>query len=136
MSKEYNFQKVLRDSVLKADPVKFDKKELLTDIFKSYVAKLFEIVLSRKKGNRLEFDAMIQVKANLISEFRNTELGEYQQSVKWYEDLFDTAMQEILNDAAQNHQGINQVSIEQNLEINPDAYINEGGLFIPQHLKN
>jgi len=28
------------------------------------------------------------------------------------------------------------VSIEQNLEINPDAYINEGGLFIPQHLKN
>ena len=136
MSKEYNFQKVLRDSVLKADPVKFDKKELLTDIFKSYVAKLFEIVLSGKKGNRLEFDAMIQVKANLISEFRKTELGEYQQSVKWYEDLFDTAMQEILNDAAQNHQGINQVSIEQNLEINPDAYINEGGLFIPQHLKN
>ena len=136
MSKEYNFQKDLRDSVLKADPVKFDKKELLTDIFKSYVAKLFEIVLSGKKGNRLEFDAMIQVKANLISEFRNTELGEYQQSVKWYEDLFDTAMQEILNDAAQNHQGINQVSIEQNLEINPEAYINEGGLFIPQHLKN
>ena len=136
MSKEYNFQKDLRDSVLKADPVKFDKKELLTDIFKSYVAKLFEIVLSGKKGNRLEFDAMIQVKANLISEFRNTELGEYQQSVKWYEDLFDTAMQEILNDAAQNHQGINQVSIEQNLEINPNAYINEGGLFIPQHLKN
>ena len=136
MSKEYNFQKDLRDSVLKADPVKFDKKELLTDIFKSYVAKLFEIVLSGKKGNRLEFDAMIQVKANLISEFRKTELGEYQQSVKWYEDLFDTAMQEILNDAAQNHQGINQVSIEQNLEINPNAYINEGGLFIPQHLKN
>ena len=136
MSKEYNFQKDLRDSVLKADPVKFDKKELLTDIFKSYVAKLFEIVLSGKKGNRLEFDAMIQVKANLISEFRKTELGEYQQSVKWYEELFDTAMQEILNDAAQNHQGINQVSIEQNLEINPNAYINEGGLFIPQHLKN
>ena len=135
MSKEYNFQKDLRDSVLKADPVKFDKKELLTDIFKSYVAKLFEIVLSGKNGNRLEFDAMIQVKANLISEFRKTELCEYQQSVKWYEELFDTAMQEILNDAAQNHQGINQISVDQTLEINPEAYINEGGLFIPEHLK-
>jgi len=136
MAKEYNFQKDLRDSVLKADPTKLNKKELLTDIFKSYVAKLFEIVLSGKKGNRLEFDAMTQVKANLISEFRKTELGEHQQSIKWYEELFDTAMQEILNDAAQNHKGIDQISVEQTMEINPEAYVNEGGLFVPEHREN
>ena len=131
---EYNFQKDLKKSILEADP-KLDKIELLTDVFKAYTAKMFEHVLGKKEDNRLEFDAMIQVKRNLIDEFRKTELGEYQRSEKWYEDLFDQTMQEILNDAANAHNGVDQVSVDQTLQINPEAYINEGGLFVPPHLK-
>jgi hypothetical protein len=131
---EYNFQKELKKSVLKADP-KFDKVDILRQIFKAYVAKMFEHVLSKKRKDRLEADAMMVTRKNLISEFRKAELGEIQRSVKWYEELFDTAMREILNEAAHNHQGIDSASINQTLEINKDAYINEGGLFVPEHMK-
>ena len=136
MSKEYDFQKELKDRIFNADPMKLDRHELLEDIYKIYVAKLFEFTLGRKGKDRLETDAMIEVKRNLISEFRKTELGEYQKSVEWYEDMFDEAVQEILNDAALAHKtGSQSVTIDQTLQINPEAYVNEGGLFIPEHLK-
>ena len=135
MSKEYNFQKELKDRIFNADPMKLDRRELLEDVFKIYVAKLFEFNLGRKGKDRLEVDAMVEVKRNLIDEFRKTELGEYQQSVKWYEDMFDSTVQEILNDAALAHKGSQFVSIDQTLQINKNAYINEGGLFVPEHLK-
>ena len=132
---EYNFQKELKKSILNADE-KLDRKELLIDIFKAYTAKMFEHVLGRKGENRLEFDALVVVKRNLISEFRKTELGEYQKSVKWYEDLFEDTIKEIFNEAAQAHEGVDSTSINQSLEINPDAYVKEGGLFVPEHMKN
>ena len=45
-------------------------------------------------------------------------------------------MQEILNDASLAHKGVDNVSVQQQqLEINPEAYVNEGGLFVPEHLK-
>jgi len=133
MSEEYDFQKELRDSIINADE-KLDRKELLTDIFKAYAAKLFEIVLGRKEKNRLEVDAMVHVKKNLISEFRKTPLGEYQQSTEWYEDLFESTIQEIFNDAALAHRGVDSIKHDQQLHINKDAYINEGGLFVPEHM--
>jgi len=131
-----DFQKELKDSIINADP-KLDKKELLTDIFKAYTAKLFEIVIVRKGKNQIPFDALVLIKSNLISEFRGASLAEYQQSEKWYEDLFESTVQEILNEAALNHQGVNDVSIDPNkdLSIDVDGYINEGGLFVPEHLK-
>jgi len=132
---DFNFQKWLRESILEADE-KLDRNELLVDIFKIAVAQLLEYTM--KKGvNRLEGEALKTTKRNLINEFRNTSLEQYQKSVKWYENLFDTAMQEILNDAALAHGGMDQVMVDENsqLEINPEAYINEGGLFIPPHLK-
>jgi hypothetical protein len=125
---EYDFQKDLKNSIFNADP-KLDRNELLTDIFKSYVAKMFEITL--KKG-RIPFDALVQIKANLISEFRKSDLSEYQKSVEWYENLFDATIKEILSLAASRHKGSDKVAnANQNLEINPEVYINEGGLMKP-----
>ncbi len=135
MGKEYNFQKELKKTIFGSDPDKIDRHELLENIFKAYVAKLFEFNLGRAKENRLEANVMIEVKRNLISEFRKTEIGEYQKSVEWYEDLFETTVNEILNDAANSNKGVDTVSVNQTLQINPEAYVNEGGLFIPDHLK-
>lgn len=124
----YNFQKELETAIFNAD-VKLDRKELLTDIFKAYVAKLLERVL---KNGRVPFDAMVQIKNNLINEFRTANLSEYQKSVGQYDELFDTAVKEILNMAALRHKGTDIVQNGmQNLEINPEIYINEKGLTIP-----
>lgn len=137
MADEYNFQQDLHDSIFNADP-KLNRKELLSDIFKAYTAKMFEFVVTRRKDpeNRLPFDAILEVKKNLISEFRKTELSEHQQSVEWYEKLFDATVQEILAEAAASHAGQNTVQLaQQQLEIDPEAYIHEGGLFLPKGMK-
>jgi len=125
---DYNFQKELKDAIFNAD-IKLDRKELLTDIFKSYVAKLFERVLVR---GRVPFDAMVQIKNNLINEFRSADLSEYQKSVEQYDELFDATVKEILNQAALRHKGVDTIHRgAQNLEINPEIYINEGGMIKP-----
>ena len=123
MSSDYNFQKELKGSIFNADP-NLDRKELLIDIFKSYVAKMFEFTMTRKENaaNRIEFKAMVEIKRNLISEFRKTSLSEFQLSVKQYEDLFDATMQEITNFAGINHGGIDNTTVEKTLNINKDAY--------------
>ena len=128
MGDTYNFQTELKNSIFNADP-KLNRKDLLDDIFKSYVAKLFERVLSKEK---LPFDALVQVKNNLISEFRSAELSEYQKSVEQYDELFDNTVKEILSLAASRHQGNDSVARgQQELIINPEIYINEGGLSVP-----
>ena len=125
---DYNFQRDLKNSIFSADD-KIDRNELLVDIFKSYVAKLFEITL---KKNRIPFDALVEVKKNLISEFMSAELSEYQKSVEWYEKLFDETVKEICDMAAERHQGMDQVvHSQQELSIDPNMYINEGGLYLP-----
>ncbi|MCK5641411.1 MAG: hypothetical protein KAJ19_11460 [Gammaproteobacteria bacterium] len=137
MAKEYDFQKDLHDSIFDADP-KLDRRELLTDIFKAYTAKMFEFVITRRKDpeNRLPFDAIVEVKKNLISEFRKAALSEHQQSVEWYEKLFDATVQEILAEAATSHGGQESIQLaQQRLEINPEAYIHEGGLFLPKGMR-
>ena len=129
---EYNFQVELKNTIFKADP-KLDRKELLIDIFKSYVAKLFEIAL-KKKG--MPYDALVEIKNNLIREFRAADLSEYQKSVEQYEELFDKSVKEILDFAAERHQGVDIVQrAPQNFEINGDAYVNEGGLYLPQGMQ-
>ena len=131
-SSDYNFQKELeatmRDTIM-------DRSVLLEQIFKSFIAKTIEYYLD-KKTNRLEMAAMKEIQRNLISEFRAADIGEWQKSIKWYEDTFDTAMQEILNDASLSHSGLDEMTIDKTLEINPNGYINNGGLYIPDHLKN
>ena len=135
MAKEQNFQKQLEKSILGVDSSKMDRKDILRSIFKTGVAKLFEWNLGKKGKNRLELNVLVQIKRNLINEFRIAKLGEYQQSEKWYEELFEATVKEIFEEAARNHKGIDRVSVNQTLEVNPKAYIKEGGLFVPDHLK-
>ena len=132
---EYNFQKELEASINNADP-KLDRSELLTMIFKSYIAKCIELRI--RYDSRIEHDAMLKIKENLISEFRKAALAENQKSVEQYEQLFDTSMEEILNDAANAHQGVDIAQVEhRQLEINPELYAmqkgfkkNESGLYV------
>lgn len=127
-NKEYNFQDELKKSIFESDP-KLNRSELLVDIFKCYVAKLFERTLTNQK---LPFQALVQVKNNLINEFRNTELSEYQKSVEQYEQLFDDTVKEILSLSAMRHDGRDEVKIaSQQLEINSDVYIKEKGILKP-----
>ena len=134
-NKEFDFQKELVSSIFNAGP-EVDRKELLTDIFKHYVAKMFEYTLSREKENRLSFEALVLVKRNLINEFRKAELSEYQRTTEQYENLFEETVQEILQEAASSHAGKDRVSVDKTLQINPEKYIHEGGLFVPKHMKN
>jgi len=119
-NENFNFQKELKASIVDADP-KQDRGELLTMIFKSYVAKCLEYTL-RKKTSRIEQAAMLEIRRNLINEFRSTELGEHQKSVKWYEDLFDVAIKEIFNEASLAHDGVNIATVDQTFEINKRAH--------------
>jgi hypothetical protein len=128
MAAEYNFQAALVKSIINAD-AKLDRRELLIDIFKAYVAKLFELKLS--KGERLPYDALVQIKRNLINEFRQAELAEYQQSIEWYENLFDKTVEEILNDAAARHQGIDTMQeATQVLSVHAKGYAASKGMTI------
>jgi len=113
-----------------------DRKELLKMTFKYWVAKLFEHIQTKRGADRLEADYVVEVKKNLIREFRDTDLGEYQMSEKQYDDLFEKTVQEILQEAALRHKGEDIVSIESTLSINTEKYIKEGGLFVPKHMKN
>ena len=136
MSNEYNFGKDLVKSVQTVKPE--EREELLKMIFKSYVAKLLEILMANSKiKDGLEAEMLEEVKSNLIKEFRAAPLGVSQRPVKFYEDLFNTAVQEILNEASLNHEGVDSAEVDKyrQFSVNPEAYINEGGLYIPEHLR-
>ena len=127
-----DFQKDLEKSVLQADP-KLDREELLTDIFKSFVARMFEFVLKRGKNEetRLQANQVIEIKRNLIHEFRSANLENHQKPIEWYEDLFEKTVGEIFQSA--KHPGVDlSHRAAENLEINVDAYKNESGLYVPK----
>lgn len=134
---EYNFQKELENSILNADP-NLDKKELLQDVFKSYVSKCLELLVS--KSNTIPYGAITEVQGNLIREFRAASLAEYQLSVEQYETLFKKAMEEICTLAAAAHPGVDTAIIDQNqiLDVNAEGLAaqkgfvrNDSGLFVP-----
>ena len=132
MSDEYNFQKELESSIANADP-KLDKKELLEDIFKIYVAKLFEIAIQKSKTkDRLPLEALIEIKRNLISEFRQASLEMIQMSVEQYEVLFEKTVKEIVDSAALAHKGEDSMIIKSELDINRPRYAKtQTGLIVP-----
>lgn len=131
------FQEQLRDTILnKCDP-KLSKREMLEDIFKTYVAKMMEQNVMANK-NRLESKFLVMLKGHLITEFRRAELGEFQISEEMYSNLFDKTVQEIFNDAALANKGVDTaVEGRQVLEINKNAYhreqmrMSKGGIYIP-----
>jgi hypothetical protein len=136
MSDTYNFQQELESSITNADP-KLNKKELLEDIFKIYVAKLFEIAIQKSKTkDRLPLEALIEIKRNLISEFRQASLEMIQLSVEQYEVLFERTVQEIVNDAGLAHRGEDSMVIKSELDINRPKYaqtnkITPAGIILP-----
>ena len=133
MAEEYNFQKELVDSIYKAKPE--ERNEILTMIYKTYVAKMIEILMQRSGHDGLEAGIIDEVKKNLITEFRNASLNEYQRSVEQYEEIFDTTLQEILNYASHVHEGEDSMKFANRvLDINPEAYVNEGGLYVPEYM--
>ena len=135
MSEEYNFQKELENSINNAD-VKLNRKELLEDIFKIYVAKLFELALQKSATkDRMPYDALVEIKRNLISEFRAASLEMNQLSVEKYEQLFESTVQEIVNDAGLAHKGEDSAIIKSKLDINKREYMHThrtpSGIILP-----
>jgi hypothetical protein len=136
MSEEFNFGKSVSETIKKVPGN--ERKELLEMVFKSYVAKLLEVMLNNSgTAGRLESGMIDEVKKRIIHEFREAPLENSQMSYEMYEDLFDTAIAEILNEAALNHQGEDHADFDltRQLEIDPRAYIKEGGIYVPPHLK-
>jgi hypothetical protein len=137
MSKDdFNFQRDLKKAIFEADPDKMDRKKLLISTFKYWVSKLFEYIQTKTGADRLEADYVVQVKQKIINEFIRTDLAEYQLTEEEYDNLFETTVKEILEFAATRHQGVDVATVEQTLSIDPEQYIQEGGLFVPKHLKN
>jgi hypothetical protein len=143
MFDETGFPKELEDTINNADE-KVDKKELLEDIFKSYVAKLFEVNI---KNKRLPYGVLVEVKKLLISAFRAASLDVYQRSVGQYEEMFDNTVQEIIDFASgQNDEGEDIVEQDPNqrLEVNVKEYENlknasdnsfeknDSGIYVPK----
>lgn len=138
MIDDAGFAKDLEKTINNADE-KVDKRELLEDIFKSYVAKLFEVNIQER---RLPYGVLIEVKRLLIAAFRSASLSEYQRSVKQYEELFDKTVQEIIDYAStRNNEGEDIIEEDKGkvLEINAKEYQNQSnfkkndsGLFIPK----
>lgn len=123
--KQNKFQKSLSDAILNRDQ-KLNPKELLIDIFKTYVAKMMEQNVIANNG-RLEADYINQMKGYLITEFKDADLGDYNLSIKAYSELFDDSFKEILNDAANNHKGedVAEVDETRQLEVDKQGYHNE-----------
>jgi hypothetical protein len=117
-----DFKTNVQNTINNAGP-DVNRKELLVDIFKHTIADFFIWYLTNKNnGNRLAIDALINTKRSLISEFREMGISEIQQSVEWYEDLFEATVKEILNEAAINHSGKDSLVHNQNFEINAKGY--------------
>ena len=123
MQDDTGFIKDLEDSIINSDG-ELERNELLESIFKTYVAKLFEIQIQNK---RLPFGVLQEVKRKLISEFRSASLGVYQKSVEQYEKMFDDTVQDIVDFASQRHSGEDIIEEDTNqvLSIDPEAYLNE-----------
>ena len=109
------FQEDLVDSIRNRSG-SIDPKDLLEDIFKTYVAKMMEQnVLANK--NRMETGFLLSMKGFLISEFRAARL-EHQMSESQYSALFDATVQEIFNEAAHTHDGEDKAEIDENRSLN------------------
>lgn len=135
---DFNFQKELENSVLRAD-TKLKRDELLVDIFKTYVAKMMERNV-RDNKHRLEEGFINAMRGYLISEFRKAKLGEYQMSEGQYSKLFDEAVKEIFNFASSRHEGEDVMAYDKNRQLSIDmlGYQNEvlrkspGGIILPK----
>ena len=128
-----DFKENVEKMMLGAGP-EVNRDDLLVDVFKHTIADFFIWYLENKNnGNRLPTEAVIQTKSKLINEFRGMKLDN-QKSVEWYEDLFESTIKEIFNDAALAHRGEDRFEYaHQNLQINKDLYQQTAsGIYLPK----
>ena len=134
---EKTFAQHLKGKMDECGPTK-DKKEYLILIFKYYITEylIHTKTVSGSNKDELESDALNEAKRTLVDQFFNVQgISEYQYSLKQYEEIFDQTIQGILTLAEHNHKGEDKVVHDQNLLINPDAYIHEGGLYLPKGME-
>jgi hypothetical protein len=124
-----NFKENVEHTIINAPPAT-DKKELLIDIFKSTIAQFFEwYLINKNNGNKLPFDSVVESKNQLIREFRGMSIPDIQQSVEWYENLFDTTIKEIFNEASHAHAGVDSI-----FSSGQGLHKKQNGLYVPKGL--
>lgn len=125
------FQQELKETIVDRVDPKLSRKEVLEDIFKTYVAKMMEANVMANK-NRMEAGYMHMIKTYMINEFRGAELSEHQMSEEWYSNLFDSTIREILNSASAGREE-NSVTQTQEIIKNPNAMRQtKSGLWVPR----
>lgn len=125
------FRQELKETIVDRVDPKLSRKEVLEDIFKTYVAKMMETNVMANK-NRMEAGYLHMIKTYMINEFRGAELAEHQMSEDWYSKLFDSTVKEILNGSST---GKEENSVTQTKEIvkNPNAMKQtKSGLWVPR----
>lgn len=125
------FQQELKETIVDRVDPKLSRKEVLEDIFKTYVAKMMETNVMANK-NRMEAGYLHMIKTYMINEFRGAELAEHQMSEDWYSKLFDSTVKEILNNSSVDAE---ENSITQTKEIvkNPNAMRQtKSGIWVPR----
>ena len=129
---------ILEDLVLNNTDDKNPPKVYIKQAFKYYVAEYFICIkdsVNEKQG--LPKDAIEEGKKYLISVFRKCDFNEHQRSYEWYENVFNETVYEILNLTSYTHKGKDTVEQSKTeLVVNGDAYVNEGGLYVPKGLKS
>ena len=125
------FQQKLREAVITNIDPKKNPNEVLEDIFKYYVAEMLKTNILQNK-NRIAAGFIDALCGHAIKTFKDTDLGDFQKNEKWYGDLFNKTIQEILNDASHAHEGENKAEVKQQLHINKKLWnMRQSGLVIP-----
>ena len=126
------FQKKLVNAVVNNCDPRVSRDEVLEDTVKYYVAEMLAENVMKNK-NRISAGFIQALCGFIVSEFRGAELGEYQKPEKWYADVFNKCIQEILNDAGHAHKGENSAIVDRQRQIdyNKSGWRKRGGLIVP-----
>lgn len=135
---KYNFQNDINETLRNNDQ-DLPKKDMLIQIFKSMVAEVLRVNISKNGLGRLQAGVVEELRRSIINEFRSAGIDEVQMSVKMYEDLFDKTLQEILNMASNAHKGEDSARLDYNRDLSIHAREHEarfsnkseGGIYLP-----
>ena len=138
MSERYNFQNDL-NKALGDSNLDMPKKDLLVQIFKTMVAEVLRTNIAKNGIGRLEAGVIEELRRSIIHEFRSASIDDVQMSVKMYENLFDSTLQEILNYASLAHEGEDAAKFDYNRDISVNARAHDakfskqtpGGIYLP-----
>ena len=133
MAEKFDLSVELEKSIQSAKPE--DRIEILIVAFKSSVIQRIGDLMVQVGSAGIEPDMLMVTRRELIKDFRDAKIGEAQRSEEQYEEMFDETIEGLLNYASHVHEGEDSAKFaNQVLDVNADAYVNEGGLFVPGHL--